>query len=319
MILSKERLSKEAKETGYRQEIIEKVVWLIELINAVAEDSYLATRLALKGGTALNLFHFNLPRLSVDADFNYIGAVDRNMMLSERTHVENRLKSLFERMGLRLARHPQEHAGGKMVWRYPSALGNQGNLEVDLNYMYRVPLLPTEQRDSVLVGGRQIKNMQLLDIHELAAGKLTALLERRTGRDFFDAYELFQYKQIKKERLRLMFVVYAAMCTKQDMLCLKRDEITVDRIDVQNKLIPVMKDRFQPSPISREDWVDNIIKEVREGFNDLLPFTEAEETFINAVVNGKGIKPELLVQNAELENLIKSHPALLWAEMKVKK
>jgi len=150
MILSKKRLLKEKQATGYRQEIIEKVVWLIELLNAIAEDSYLTTRLALKGGTALNLFHFNLPRLSVDADLNYIGAADRSMMLQERPEVENRMKGLFERMGLSLMRHPKEHAGGKMVWRYPSALGNQGNIEVDLNFMYRIPLLPIECRDSAL-------------------------------------------------------------------------------------------------------------------------------------------------------------------------
>lgn len=60
MILSKERLLKEKKNTGYRQEIIEKVVWLMEMLNAIVEDSFLSSRLALKGGTALNLFYFDL-------------------------------------------------------------------------------------------------------------------------------------------------------------------------------------------------------------------------------------------------------------------
>ena len=85
---------KEKTNSGYRQEIIEKVVWLIELLNAIASDSYLSTRFALKGGTALNLFHFDLPRLSVDADLNYIGAVDRSTMLEERPEIENRIKNL---------------------------------------------------------------------------------------------------------------------------------------------------------------------------------------------------------------------------------
>lgn len=102
MILSKERLLKEKQTSGYRQEIIEKVIWLMEILNAIADDSYLSTRLALKGGTALNLFHFDLPRLSVDADLNYIGAIDRGTMLSERPEVENRIKNLFERMKIYL-------------------------------------------------------------------------------------------------------------------------------------------------------------------------------------------------------------------------
>jgi hypothetical protein len=47
MILSKERLQKEQYETGYRQEIIEKVVWLIFILNSIAEDSFLKDRLVL--------------------------------------------------------------------------------------------------------------------------------------------------------------------------------------------------------------------------------------------------------------------------------
>lgn len=39
-------------------------------------------------------------RLPVDVDFNYVGAIDRSVMPSERTEVESRMKSLFERMGL---------------------------------------------------------------------------------------------------------------------------------------------------------------------------------------------------------------------------
>lgn len=75
-----------------------------------------------------------------------------------------------------MLRNPKEHAGGKMVWRYPSALGNQGNIEIDINFMYRAPLLPIEKRDSITIAGKQITNLKILDIHELAAGKLTALL-----------------------------------------------------------------------------------------------------------------------------------------------
>lgn len=136
MIVSKPRLQKEKQRTGYRQEIIEKVIWLMEVLNMIAEDSFLSNRLVLKGGTALNLFYFNLPRLSVDADLNYIGAIDRDIMLDERPKIENRIQALFERMGLTLTRNPKRHADGKMIWRYPSGLGNQGNIEVDINFMY---------------------------------------------------------------------------------------------------------------------------------------------------------------------------------------
>ncbi|MCW5588265.1 MAG: nucleotidyl transferase AbiEii/AbiGii toxin family protein [Legionellales bacterium] len=321
MILSKERLLKEKQISGYRQEIIEKVIWLMEILNAIANDSYLSTRLALKGGTALNLFHFGLPRLSVDADLNYIGAIDRSTMLSERPEVENRIRSLFERMKLKMLRNPKEHAGGKMVWRYPSALGNQGNIEVDINFMYRVPLLSTEKRDSITIAGKRITNLQILDIHELAAGKLTALLERQTGRDFFDANELFQYAKINQKKLRIIFVLYSAMCSKKDMLSLTIDDITVNHSDLKNKLIPVLKNNFCDGFSSTEEWTATIIKNVQKGFNALLPYTPSETEFIRSVINGTGVNPELFIDNENLLDfsLIKKHPALLWAKMRIKK
>lgn len=321
MIISKEKLLKEKQNTGFRQEIIEKVIWLMELLNTIADDSYLSSRLALKGGTALNLFYFDLPRLSVDADLNYIGALDPTTMKEERAEIDNRITKLFERLGLNLSRNPREHAGGKMVWQYPSKLGNRGNIEVDINFMYRTPLLPVDRRESITMAGMQVRNLQVLDIHELAAGKLTALLERQTGRDFFDANELFKFNEIDNIKLRLIFVLYCAMCTKKDLLSISIDDIVVDQKDLRNKLIPVMKKDYYDGFPSVKEWTTSIIKNVSNGFNSLLPFTQSEAKFIRAVSNGEGIKPELLDNNGGLVDysLIRRHPALLWKAIKVNK
>jgi predicted nucleotidyltransferase component of viral defense system len=66
VVISVELLSKEAEATGFRPDVQEKVILLIELLNAISSDDFLGPRIASKGGTALNLFQFNLPRLSVD-------------------------------------------------------------------------------------------------------------------------------------------------------------------------------------------------------------------------------------------------------------
>lgn len=61
---------------------------LVRLLNLMAAHPFLGPRVALKGGTALNLFVFELPRLSVDVDVNYIGAADRETMMAERTKLD---------------------------------------------------------------------------------------------------------------------------------------------------------------------------------------------------------------------------------------
>ena len=59
---------------------------------------YLSDRLALKGGTAINLFCTDqFPRLSVDLDFNYIGAADRQIMQQEKPELETILLDICKR------------------------------------------------------------------------------------------------------------------------------------------------------------------------------------------------------------------------------
>ena len=83
-------------------------------------------RLVLKGGTALNLFVFDLPRLSVDIDLNYVGMQSREGMINERPLVEKALEAVFQRENLMIRRIPDKHAGGKWQLKYQSVLGNSG-------------------------------------------------------------------------------------------------------------------------------------------------------------------------------------------------
>ena len=101
MKISKEKLAAEAELTGFRAEVLEKVIHLLSLMDGFRSHPFLKKRLALKGGTALNLFSFNLPRLSVDIDLNYIGAVERETMLAERPQIEEAIRATCSREGLK--------------------------------------------------------------------------------------------------------------------------------------------------------------------------------------------------------------------------
>ncbi|MBZ0186253.1 MAG: nucleotidyl transferase AbiEii/AbiGii toxin family protein [Candidatus Obscuribacterales bacterium] len=121
--LSKTRLLNEAAKTGFRPDTLEKVIRLLDLLQQISIDEFLRQRLVLKGGTALNLFVFDVPRLSVDIDLNYVGAVDLATMKAERPHVEELLTAICERAGYRMNRIAPAHAGGKWRLGYQSALG----------------------------------------------------------------------------------------------------------------------------------------------------------------------------------------------------
>jgi predicted nucleotidyltransferase component of viral defense system len=61
MQTSEKELMREAIETGFRPEILEKVWHLMAVFDGINAHPFLKDRLVLKGGTALNLFFFDLP------------------------------------------------------------------------------------------------------------------------------------------------------------------------------------------------------------------------------------------------------------------
>jgi hypothetical protein len=168
MILSRERLISEASACAFRPEIFEKVARLLSLLNALGRHPRLKGRWALKGGTALNLFCFDVPRLSVDIDLNYLGNGDRDLDLSDRPEIERAIEVVGESEGMVVVRAPDDHAGGKWQLRYSSVLGQSGNIEIDLNYMFRIPLWPIRNVDSRSLGNLGASRVPVLDLHELA-------------------------------------------------------------------------------------------------------------------------------------------------------
>jgi len=131
-----------ASETGYRPDTLEKVARLGELAAEMARHPLLGQVLALKGGTALNLAFGPPSRLSVDLDFNYIGAEERETMLRQRPDVERAVDAVARAGGYQLQWSRAEHAGRKAYLRYLSTAGTADRIELDLNFLHRVPLGP---------------------------------------------------------------------------------------------------------------------------------------------------------------------------------
>jgi predicted nucleotidyltransferase component of viral defense system len=213
--------------------------------------------MALKGGTALNLFVLGLPRLSVDIDLNHVGCSDRATMLAERPRVDQALQQVAGRMGLTVKRAPTEHAGGKWRLTYATALGRQGSVELDVNFMLRTPLWPATPRDSHPIGGDKATQVLVVDEHELAAGKLAALVARSASRDVFDARELLQRPGLDRTRLRLGFVVYGGM-NRVDWRTITVESIHTTANDVDTQLVPMLRTDVRPAKSETNTWTRSL-------------------------------------------------------------
>ena len=279
---------------------------------------FLSGRLALKGGTAINLFVLDLPRLSVDVDLNYIGALDRDVMLEERSKVESAVRAVCSRQGLDVRRVPQEHAGGKWRLRYRRAEGGTAGLELDMNFLLRTPLRPTVPCDSLAVGTRRAQPIPVLDPHELLAGKLAALFSRVASRDLFDAHGVLSRGELDRSKLRLAFVLYGAM-NRRDWRTVSIDDIGIDVRDAERRLLPLLRPAAAPDRHALEPWCQRLVQECRDLASLVLPLDAGELEFLERL-NGSGeIAPKLLTNDGRMQEVIARHPALLWKAQNVRR
>ncbi len=240
MRISAEQLSEEADATGFRPDVLEKVAQLLGLLNALPTHPALQGKLALKGGTALNLFILDVPRLSVDIDLNYVGTEGLEPMQRERPDIIRAVQAVSEREGFVLRHSTDDHAGVKMRLQYAGASGQAGNVEVDMNFMFRVPLWPIARMNSHRVGAWQAKGVPVMDIHELVAGKLAALLSRKQARDLFDAVHVLRGASVDKDKLRLALTVYCAL-NRENLADSSPDGIGFDPRELSAMLVPTLR------------------------------------------------------------------------------
>jgi hypothetical protein len=309
--LFRDDLDRMAAESGFQAEPLEKVLHLLDLLQALRSHPYLTDRLVLKGGTALNLFLLSAPRLSVDIDLNYVGSPTREVMVNERPLVEQAVHAVCARQTLAVARVPGEHAGGKWRLGYPRVSGGSGRLELDLNYTLRVPLWAPERRDSSMLGGIRASRVPLLDAHELVAGKLAALFGRTTSRDLFDTQLLLRRAELEPDRLRIAFVVYGAM-SRRDWRTVSTDDVRMEPADAERRLLPLLRNDIAPPRRELGDWCRRLTDECRDRLSSVLPLRPAEREFVGLVVDRGEVAPGLLTDDSKLQERIRAQPALQW-------
>jgi hypothetical protein len=199
-----------------------------------------------------------------------------------------------------------------MILRYKSALNNRGTLEVDLNFLYRVPLLGAELKSSYF-WLKEIHNIPVLTFYELAAGKLNALFNRTVARDLFDTYSILQNEGFDIRHFRAIFIVYIAMGRKswREMYM---ENITMDFSDLQRNLLPVLRNDHI-SNFSRPivtTWAKQMVDFCQQQLKDLVNFDEKEQEFLSKIQEEGLIMPELITEDASFAERIMYHPALQW-------
>ena len=139
--------------------------------------------LHLKGGTALNFLYLDLPRLSIDLDFNYTGATAKEEMTAQRQQIELKLKKIASTLGYTIKERGSSYIISRNTLQYTTIRNTKDHAKIEINYLQRLPLgsIETMQFPSLFPDFSTFK-VKTYMLEELTAQKIIASLMRTEPR-----------------------------------------------------------------------------------------------------------------------------------------
>lgn len=305
---TKKELRKLMEATGYPMASIEKTMRLLELLKAINADEFLGANLTLKGGTAINIIHYSeIPRLSVDLDFDLARNTLKEEMLQVKDEVSARIRELAASMSYFLSDPRPNYAIHQTELYYRSATGNRDKIKLDINCLSRCHIYEPMVRDArnpFLPD--DVFSVRMLSEYELFGAKLKALLERNTPRDIFDAYTLEQkglYRDDESVSLIRKCIAYYLSLSKgvdieQALESIRKRPIQ----DFKKQLFPMLKTGY--GFVDRDLMTSEAVKCVSR----FLSFTENETAYLEAAKTGE-YRPDLLFEGDSAERIAENPAA----------
>lgn len=161
----------------------------------------------LKGGTAINFFHANMPRLSVDIDLAYTKINSRGAFLKENEAFHLALSdTLTKKKGLLTQIKRTKEGIAKQI----TVASRESGIKVETNLVLRGTVFPSVLKESCETIRKKYATqltVPTLSFEDIYAGKFCAALDRQHPRDLFDVMIFFQ-KHTFTEKLKTAFLVY---------------------------------------------------------------------------------------------------------------
>jgi len=207
------------------QRYVDQVALLVRVIPEIAREDIFA----LKGGTAINLFVRDLPRLSVDIDLVYLPVGDRESSLQAVRDGLERVAVGLEREGRMAVERRLLPDGKRLVVR-----SNDVTIKIEVSPVLRGTVFPPVLRAvSAAVEDRfGFAEMRLVSEADLYAGKIAAALDRQHPRDLFDIHFLFANEGISDDLFKA-FLIYLVSHPRPayELLCPHRLDISAQYND----------------------------------------------------------------------------------------
>ncbi|MBK8945354.1 MAG: nucleotidyl transferase AbiEii/AbiGii toxin family protein [Ignavibacteriae bacterium] len=260
---------------------------------------------ALKGGTAINFFVRNLPRLSVDIDLTYLELKSRDESLADITKRLDEVCNLIGRQFPEIAIQKKYLSGTKFI-RGIVVNKNGTTIKIEPNTVIRGSVFDPKEL-SLCKNAKDEFELSLtakcLSLADLYGGKICAALDRQHPRDLFDIKLLFGIEGITKDIITA-FIFYLISHDRPMVEVLNPNLIEIKQI-YENEFIGMTS-----VIVSLEDLL-NIRKNLITDIKNKL--TEEQKEFI---LSFKNIKPDWGLSG--IKNL-DQYPSVKWKLLNLEK
>ena len=305
---NRRELDARAREYGFNRDTFEKVLRLRTILEFLNTQEFMCEHLLLKGGTAINLTVFNLPRLSVDIDLDFIPNLTREETANERERLTEILKGYMSGQGYSLSDASRfSHSLDAFHYNYVNAAGNKDMIKIEINYSLRTHVLSSENRVFITDAFGEPIKVRTVAAMEIFAAKTNALISRAAARDLYDFCNMADMELFSGEGdiFRKCIIFYATISTKdvnKDFDTSAIDSLVFSKI--KSDLFPVLaaKDKFD---------LEGKKQQAKEYIEALMKPTEAEMDYMERFI-AKEYKPELLFEDTEIVERLRNHPMALW-------
>jgi hypothetical protein len=291
---------------GFQPRTLDKVERLLDLLEEMQRHPDLKGKLAMHGGTAINLFMLDVPRLSVDIDISYVGALPREQMLAERPSIERSIMEVGKALGYDATAGEGGHAGRTFVLRYCGDWGPD-HVKIDCIYLNRSPLVPVRARSCPLRPG---VGVPMFDDAELGGGKVKAYFDRVKIRDLYDISNLKSYFDAVGDpsgfvHKALLYYASISACFPNEFegrslrFAGRQDEL-------ESQLLPMLHSRDDDPTLTG-------LMDAAEAFtqNYVLPRSDDERLYLALFAKGE-YRPELLFGEGDVARAAAASPEALW-------
>ena len=258
---------------------------------------------ALKGGTAINFFVRDLPRLSVDIDLVYLPIKNRLDSLKEISQSLHKIEENILRLipGIRSQKKIVENNTIGLIIHSENA-----NVKIEPNTTIRGTVYETTEYNLCNKGKELFEasvKIRSLVMEELYAGKICAALDRQHPRDLYEVKLLFENEGIT-EKIRKAFLVYLISHNRPILELLNPNFLDISNVYEQEFTGMTIDD------CNLEDLINARKKLVTQLNKDL---TNAEKKFL---LSFKSCKPDWNLLGL---NNIQDLPAVKWKLMNLGK